>query len=140
MDSIDTHQIRVTVKMLFRCKDEVLFYSTPEGVRDFPGGGVEFGEQLVDALKRELMEELHYKLVDIPKLVDVKSFTPEDRSVHHLIIAYTIELPEKIEFTWHDTDASPPSDIAFHWINKRDIASQHFYPNHEALLLKACEM
>ena len=65
---------------------------------------------------------------------------PDKPEVHHLIIAYTIELPEKIEFTWHDTDASPPSDIAFHWINKRDIASQHFYPNHEALLLKACEM
>lgn len=128
--------IRVTVKMIFRHGEEAMYYETSTGVKDFPGGRVEYGEQLIDALRRELHEELHYELKEEPRLVDVMSFTPSDKSVHHLIIGYTVELPDKIDFQWRDID-HPQENIAFHWINRRDIHHGNFYPNHESLLLKA---
>jgi 8-oxo-dGTP diphosphatase len=129
--------IRVTVKMIFRHGDECLYYKTSSGGRDFPGGRVEYGEKLIDALRRELKEELHFELTEEPKLVDVVAYTPDDRSVHHLIIGYTMELPDKPEFQWHDDSDYEDQKLEFHWVNKEDIRQGGFYPNHERLLLKA---
>jgi 8-oxo-dGTP diphosphatase len=40
------------------------------GKWEFPGGGVEFGEKLADALKREMFEEYGVK-IDVRELLDV---------------------------------------------------------------------
>ena len=136
------HRIRVNVKMIFRCGDEAMYYLVERiGVRDFPGGGVEYGETLIDALKRELKEEIGYDLVETPRQAGIVDYVPDDTSVHHIIIGFTIALPSKPTFTFHhDNDEHPEDVITFHWVHKDDIDRKPFCPNHKTLLRNAFDV
>ena len=48
---------RLGVKALILKGDEVLILLKPNGVSDLPGGKVEYGENQVEALNREIIEE-----------------------------------------------------------------------------------
>jgi len=53
--------------LLFNNNDELLVadeYCVGQFMTKFPGGGLEFGEGLIDGLKREFMEELGIKIND----------------------------------------------------------------------------
>ena len=69
---------RLSVKAIFRFKDKVLYYKTTNGIRDVPGGHIEFGESVLDALKRELNEEIGFDLNFEPEFIYNWSYIKKD--------------------------------------------------------------
>lgn len=74
MEKIDKFNIRVYALLII---DEKLLVIKEqyagETLVKFPGGGLEFGEGIIDCLKREFMEELNLKVIDC-----VHFYTQED--------------------------------------------------------------
>lgn len=103
----------VTVKLVLRYKDKVLMVKHKDGAFGFPGGHVECGESLLEALKREVKEELGYDFKKEPTLFDVWNYIPKENpgmktKDHTVFLNYILKLdkkpnlvsPEKLEIFW----------------------------------------
>jgi ADP-ribose pyrophosphatase YjhB (NUDIX family) len=88
-----TRRPRVIAICLFRRDDRILVTEIPEGdtVRGYRplGGGVEWGERAVEAVAREIREELGVELVT-PRLVTVieNLFTYRGEAGHEIVFVY----------------------------------------------------
>ena len=127
---------RASVKIVFRCGDSVLYYKTKKGINDIPGGHIEFGENILEALKRELKEELGFDLQTEPILFHAWSYFSRDKSAHRVYFVYLMDLPEKTEFT----SLEEPGDIEFIWAKKEDIALADIMSEQKEFLIKAIEI
>lgn len=121
----------VSVKIVFKFEDKVL-YQKSDYIRDIPGGHIEFGETIMEALKRELKEELGYELETEPDLLHVWSYVSRDKTVHRVYVVYLVNLEKEIIFS-----SQEDTSLEFIWLNKLDIKSQNFLPEMEKFLLKA---
>lgn len=126
-------KIQVSVKLLFRCKGKVLYQITDGKIRDIPGGTVKFGETLLSALKRELKEELDYKLIQDPRLLHAWTYISSDGLTHRVLIVYILDIKKQLQFT-HKEDLER---TYFRWVSKDEIKKQKFLPEMEKFLLKA---
>lgn len=86
------------------------------GTWEYPGGGVEFGEKLVDAIKREMKEEYDIKIEVIHQLNTHDHIIPEDGQ-HWVAPSYIAKIvkgepkimePEKCEeIGWFSVEKLP---------------------------------
>jgi len=86
------------------------------GLWEFPGGSVEFGETLAQALQREIQEEYGIE-ISVGKLVDVADHILPQEHQHWVSPTYICEIttgvpyirePEKCtEIGWFDVDQAP---------------------------------
>jgi len=126
-----TQSIKVSVKIVFFYNDEVLYYVTNKGIRDLPGGHILFGETILQALTRELKEEVGYEIKENPKLIHVWEYFSKDKSTHTAYIGFCLQLSEKIDFK----SLEYGDKIKFIWLKKDDISKQNFLPEMEKILL-----
>ena len=87
-----------------------------QGLWEFPGGSVEFGEMLADALQREMYEEYGIK-VSVGELVDVVDHILHEEHQHWVSPTFICQIlsgepyirePEKCtEIGWFDVDQTP---------------------------------
>ena len=77
---------RITVKAIIENNGRVLVVRDQKGIWELPGGRVEFGEHPIDALERELIEELGAKQINVKRLFDVWDFIVELPSEHYQFI------------------------------------------------------
>lgn len=86
--------IRVRVQgVIFNEKMEILLVKHKKGSREYyvlPGGGVEYKETLIDALIRELEEELNIKKVFSAKFLKIREFIDDEIDRHVLDIYYYV--------------------------------------------------
>lgn len=85
-DPATPRRIHVAVGVIVNRRDEILIALRPEhthqgGLWEFPGGKVESGETVRQALQRELREELGLEVISVRDLVDIQHDYP-DKSVH----------------------------------------------------------
>jgi ADP-ribose pyrophosphatase YjhB (NUDIX family) len=82
-----------------RRQDEILVFSVPHpsgltGYRPL-GGGIEFGEQAIDALHRELREELGTALLNVELVTTTENiFTFEGERGHEIVFIYQADLAD----------------------------------------------
>ena len=94
---------KIILTGIIRCKDEYLvvqrsaYDDVLPGSWEFPGGNIEDGELLLDALKRELKEEVNYDLdIKKAKLINVFDEIKEKKETYHYIeFDYLIEEKSK---------------------------------------------
>lgn len=71
---------------------------------EFPGGKVEVGESLEQAIQREILEELHIQVIPKELLITIKHTYPDFHLVMHCFICdydyEEIQLTEHIELKW----------------------------------------
>jgi 8-oxo-dGTP diphosphatase len=90
--------IEVIARAVIRRGDKVLLCQTKEGGWWFlPGGHVEFGEPVKEALLRELEEELGLRQVTIKSLIGTveNKFPVGDRIQHELNLVFEVEETEE---------------------------------------------
>lgn len=101
----------IAVSIIFKYKDQILILKHPNGVFNFPGGGMEWRESILGALNRELKEELNYSLDSLkgePELFGVWNYISKDGKRHRVYINYIHQLnkkpnlfsPEKLQILW----------------------------------------
>ena len=108
--------IDVAVGILMQANGDVLLAQRPEGKPyagywEFPGGKVEAGESIIDALKREFLEELG---------IDIVSATPWCGVAHRYPHAH-VRLHFYISRAWRG-EAQSLEGQAFAWQGKVDVA------------------
>jgi len=107
-------QPNITQKIILRYKDKILIMRHRNGVYDFPGGRLEWGEELFESLQRELFEEVDIKLEYEPSLFHVWNYIAKDNSRHSVMIYYFYELKRPY-------NNASPEDIELLWLNKKEM-------------------
>ena len=108
----------VTLKIIFRYKDKILMLRHPNGVFDFPGGRIEWKESILEALNRELKEELNYSLKEEPELFGIWNYISKNGKRHSVIINFIYRLDKKPKF-------SSPEKLKILWLTKKEIKSMN---------------
>ncbi len=123
VDKVVDKVVDVAVGILLRPNGEVLLGQRPEGKPyagywEFPGGKVEAGEAILDALKREFLEELGVQVVTAEPWCCVAYVYPHAHvHLHFYICRQWLGQPQSLEgqaFAWQAQphDAAPESSIS----------------------------
>ena len=89
------------------------------GFFELPGGGVEFGEGLEDALKREVKEEIDLE-IKVNKLYS--SFSSIINNTQYIDIQFYVEIISNLEIRLS------PEHVGFKWISENEIDNYKFSP------------
>ena len=109
------------VHMLCFCKDQlVVVYSESKGYWGPPGGSVENGEAVIDAVKREIKEETNMKVLKM-RFIGVQDRSGPEKNIESQARAVCLVEPYG-EFT-HDPDGGEVTEIKL--INPKDF-KQYF--------------
>jgi 8-oxo-dGTP diphosphatase len=109
--------VNVAVGILMKANGDVLLGQRPEGKPyagywEFPGGKVEEGEAILDALKREFMEELGVQIISAEPWCGVEHIYPHAHvRLHFYISRVWSGEPQSLEgqaFAWQGTVGVEP--------------------------------
>lgn len=110
----------VSVKLVLRVGGRVMMLRRHDtGRYNFPGGHVQRNERLLDALRRELREELGYNLRNTPRFFDLHEHIEPDGSQHIIILHYLLVLEIRPAFALGDDEAE--SEIL--WLSRDELAA-----------------
>ncbi|HTH72741.1 MAG TPA: NUDIX domain-containing protein [Candidatus Pristimantibacillus sp.] len=93
-------------------------------VFELPGGHIDFGEEMVDGLKREIMEEFGKK-VSVGDPFAVFTYTNPVKGSHSIEVAYFAQFEDGIE----DIVLNPEDHAGYRWVAADELDG---LPNREA--------
>lgn len=130
-------KLQVGVKVLIKNNDSQYLFlkrrtalSTDSGdvSWDIPGGRIEPDEALLDALRREVREEIGHELAGAPKLVASQDIFVEAHDLHVVRLTYVIsENITKVVLSKEHNE--------YRWVNVSDLASIKTEPYLSEVLL-----
>lgn len=115
----------------------LLLNTTHTGTYSLPGGGIEIGETIEEALKREVREETGLEIEVVSFLRFEEQFfyyDPADVAFHSFLFFYVCR-PQTIEL-YQDHEINDDSVELPRWIKIEGLESQQFH-NHGPLILEA---
>lgn len=93
------------------------------GLWELPGGGLDFGEELQDGLKREIKEETGLIVETIkPVAVNTYPMEKEDEKIQRIEITFLCRI------TGTDTVLLSDEHTEYKWITKSEVNSINFTP------------
>jgi len=116
----------ISVKIIFKYKNQILMLRHKNGVFDFPGGKMEWGEPILGALYRELKEELNYSLKKEPELFSVFNYISKDKKRHTVFIDYIYPLNKKPKL-------SSPEKLEILWLTEKELISKNIIKDEKFL-------
>lgn len=91
---------RIGVRAVLKHGNEfVIIYHRNWDVYTLPGGGVEMGETLEDALHREMLEETGYHVRILKKTLTITEYYKDSVWEHHMFLCETTGSPEALALT-----------------------------------------
>ncbi|MFC4008615.1 NUDIX hydrolase [Nonomuraea purpurea] len=141
-DEVPFSRTKIRVGCLVFCEDEVVLIrrTRPSGDHySIPGGNVSFGEDLIDALRRELGEELKLDLdrATWPQLCWVQDQmvsrpgpTAPPRKLHFVFRVH-VDSGVRSGLATVEHDELPNGDVEegeFIWVDYRSVSSLQLYP------------
>lgn len=141
-------RINLRAYAIIQYKDSVLLsdeFRIGKRMTKFPGGGHEWGEGLVETVKRECLEELNQEPVSVEHFYTTdffvaSAFRADDQLVS---IYYNVQLPHPEAIQVAERPFAFEEEIdgaqAFRWVKRSELSSDMFtYPidQHVALLLQ----
>ncbi|MEI7640002.1 MAG: NUDIX hydrolase [bacterium] len=130
-------RLRVAAFIL-NSKNELLLVKHEKNGRSYwllPGGGVEFGESLKQALKRELKEELSIEKCKLENIVFVNDTLYPDKSRHILNINFRVRVAGSGSFKVKPDRVLKTAEF----INKEKFKKILFYPGIKKNIIKMWE-
>lgn len=124
-----TGYIRVKVICVFKNGNRILVGDAYDNVKQEvfycpPGGRVEFGETTIEALRREMMEELGSEILK-PQLLGVieNLFTFEEEKGHEIVFVYNAELKNRNLYDLPEFKAMESNGVSFNaiWIDINSV-------------------
>ncbi|MDG4949852.1 NUDIX hydrolase [Weeksellaceae bacterium KMM 9724] len=123
MEKIDTFNIRVYGLIIHQ--DALLILKEPyagEILFKFPGGGLEFGESLIEGLKRELKEELNLNLTEASHFYTQEEFmVSKFRANEQLLTIYYKAKVDNIE----DLTKFDQAIQELIWVPLKELSTNH---------------
>ncbi|MFA6514431.1 MAG: NUDIX domain-containing protein [Patescibacteria group bacterium] len=142
--SLHAGKIRALSVVIIKKDNRVLVSPGYDSVKDahfyrLVGGGIEFGETSVEALKRELQEELAAELINI-RLLDIREniFTYNGENGHEIGFIYEAEFKDRANYKkekFQILDGHPDNFAIWAEINEKN-AEIVFPSGSGALILK----
>jgi len=120
-------RVRVAAVILNK-KNEMLLVNHVKNGRSywlFPGGGVEYGESLSEAIRRELSEELSIKKATVGKLIFVNDTVYPGKKRHILNLYFRVFVRDKNGLTVNPE--GPLKSAAY--VNMKEFSKLLFYPS-----------
>ena len=117
---IDDIKLNVRVSAFITCGDYVLLQSDPEaGFYYLPGGRVKLNESSVDAIKREIFEELDFN-VENPKLFYYVEnfFNHNQTNFHELLYIFSVELSQDEFDKLNNFKVKDKQTSKVYWVHK----------------------
>jgi 8-oxo-dGTP diphosphatase len=119
----------------FLCRNKkVLFLKTPKagkknGIWELPGGRMDFGENVEQAFRREMREEIGFQKVKMGGLINTWSFTSIREGVNHHFMMFDFEIftdESKIELSFEHTE--------YKWVREDDFENMDMKEGHKETL------
>ncbi|SEA67688.1 NUDIX domain-containing protein [Pedobacter hartonius] len=114
--------------LLINSANQLLVSDEQSGGRSFskfPGGGVEYGEGLIDALKREFMEECEAEIDVISHFYTTDFFEKSSFNDSQIISIYYLVReagPLKLKYKTRVFDFDPDTVQSFRWIGLDELS------------------
>ena len=132
-----TH-IKAKALCIFRHQDQVLLSYGYDPSKDETylrpiGGGIEFGETSVQAIEREVLEEINQQITK-PKLLAVLEnlFTFDGQQGHEIVFVYEAEFVDSVLYTEIEIYGCETSGLSYiaQWLSREQIELNQYpvYP------------
>jgi 8-oxo-dGTP pyrophosphatase MutT (NUDIX family) len=139
---IGTRVPRVSVRALVLDGDDVIAVenAAAPGKLHMPGGGVEHGETMLDALRRELREELEIGAASAEYLLAIENKFDTYLGVFHCVEHVFVVTPDgrphagEPELTMHRLPLATIGEASFYPAAFRDLLAQPDWRSHRYLL------
>ena len=129
---VGNHVLNYRVSAIFRNGDKILLHHDLNSIHyTLPGGRVKEGETTVEALKREVTEEMGQNIKILKPVSFMENlFTMDGKKYHEILLTYEIEFLDKTMYEKQKMNTIEKNkDLELIWFDKNKLDDIVFVPN-----------